>query len=1255
MRRIISVILYLGLFLNSNAQSGALSKGQPSISLPICDFSVDNVEVEVTLHYSSSGIKPKTRASNVGMGWNLIYGGSITRELRDIPDEAFVETIYETSAAGGATYSYPSGQICGWLLGPKLDNGNGSYTYLDPSYEVIETVSDETNSNMLSDFIKLLDFENDDIRPDPSLVTELSEWVYYDNEPDVFHFSFLGRSGSFVFEPNGNYPSNNGVNRINQIPFQDLLIDYEFTLNSDNHGFEITRFIITDEKGNKYYFEEKEYTSSASMETVFAREKMITYTSGWYLSRVETPYHHTISFNYKSESEIIHQGFATYPYSITIPTTHVAFLFGLDANGVLDGTLTDCIKKPILDDISSEDFRVDFIYDVNNREDSYYKDNGSTKVYNENRLLLEKIRLIKSVDGNEKVLKSINFKTDYITTDVLTENLDNKKLCLLELYEDFNDVKQPGYAFNYKMYNENTIIPIDATNHYDYWGYYNGTGNDAGDDEPTLYMETNTEKNIYLYPPEGTEGTDYIKVTGYSSYTGNNMLPSANNMDYGILTSIENVFGGITNYYWEPNTFNYNGSIEIGSGLRMRKVEYISEMNTLIKEYGYHSENDESTTSGSLNSIPKYHHFDFSQTRNDGVPYTIVPSNLNVNNQGVTYSQVTEYIGGVDDVIVNSSHPGKNGKYIYYYNNAGTVDAEDDGFGIYEDVTSKYLAVSTVPNSGENNLADVNLPSGYKMNYGWASGQTEKIEEYDYNNMIQSRKTYVYDMLNQATFKTTYGLNIKPFSAIAGVDLFYYKKHPFVTGLSKKMISTIDQKYYNNSSKILETETNYEYDNIGRLITKTVNYQDSKQYQQKWFFSDSFLYPASTASFAVATKYLDEHHINDYCIEEVALVDNKVISGVLNIPQLINESDPGKSFVAREKLYKLTLSEPVPEASFVYAYPAAIMIYKSSDYIQTQNNFVFNDDAVIIQKENSISGIKQFTVANNHKNAIAKGSNADISEVLFEDFEAGAYVAACEVEGVAHTGSYSTKARLVDWSNTTTINLEPNKQYVVRFWAKKGNAGGDYARVAIANNPSSSTTIVPTDDDNWVMAENTFTTESDGTQTVYILTGGGTGTDLNKYHYIDNIQIFPVGTQFSVNTFNPYTLDIIARIDARGNVVYSDYDNSNRLVAQRDYKGNITLERRYNNAKMAIKASVKNVEFNKVGGNRNIEVLTPRIWKITVPEDAFYTVEQTGQSSLNISCYSNFSNANRSSIFYIENENDIESRIAIEVNQLNIE
>ncbi|PWS28868.1 hypothetical protein DHW03_03270 [Pedobacter yonginense] len=133
--------------------------GVPNISIPLYEINIKGVSVPVTLDYHAGGIRLSQDATWVGLGWNLSYGGEISRKTRGIPDEYYY--LYGgTNAPNSVNY---------FMQKPKLG--------LVPNSSVSDDRIDYINSAKRGGI---------------------------DYMPDEFYYSALGYSGRFMFSQNRN-------------------------------------------------------------------------------------------------------------------------------------------------------------------------------------------------------------------------------------------------------------------------------------------------------------------------------------------------------------------------------------------------------------------------------------------------------------------------------------------------------------------------------------------------------------------------------------------------------------------------------------------------------------------------------------------------------------------------------------------------------------------------------------------------------------------------------------------------------------------------------------------------------------------------------------------------------------------------------------------------------------------------------------------------------------------------------------------
>ncbi|MDL2306334.1 hypothetical protein LJC72_13540 [Bacteroides sp. OttesenSCG-928-D19] len=127
------------------------STGAVDISIPFHELSGNGINLPITLRYDASGIRVNSLPSWVGQNWTLDAGGVITRTAQGYPDE----------------YKYITTEYL------KFSNYFSSYSHLPNIYE---------DNRKLRDSVQHKDFE-----------------------PDIFNFTFMGKSGKFFLGNDGEW------------------------------------------------------------------------------------------------------------------------------------------------------------------------------------------------------------------------------------------------------------------------------------------------------------------------------------------------------------------------------------------------------------------------------------------------------------------------------------------------------------------------------------------------------------------------------------------------------------------------------------------------------------------------------------------------------------------------------------------------------------------------------------------------------------------------------------------------------------------------------------------------------------------------------------------------------------------------------------------------------------------------------------------------------------------------------------------
>lgn len=435
--------------------------GTPDISLPIYEIDLDGKEIPITLSYHASGIRINQDASWVGLGWSLQAGGAITKEVRGWDD-------FEQDPIG---YYYDN-------LFPFYDENNMLIPELD-------------NSERCSGYLR----------------------GEKDSEPDVFHYNFVGQSGSLFFKKANENPLSLGhVQATLTNPICYLDVKFNPTLKT---------WKISDGDGFIYYFSTCEITqpyspnSSPSFTTMpreyfYPREKQKTVISTWFLDSIKSPRGNVVQFNYIQDEEIY---------------TRIS-----KSETIIHHT-PNKLKKDYTQSYST-------IKQV--RLVSIVFNGGKVGFSTSERLDLEpawgnpqKLDEIRVINSQGDPIKSLKLYSHYDCglKDLLSSTYNDRRLILDSINEISSDLTE---GKTYKFHYDNRLpMPPKDCEATDLWGFYNGHYPSSSRDF------WSTPSLLYLN----------------QLFTGKNIIPSNSYMQMGILKQIEYPTGSTTNFIYEPHSF----------------------------------------------------------------------------------------------------------------------------------------------------------------------------------------------------------------------------------------------------------------------------------------------------------------------------------------------------------------------------------------------------------------------------------------------------------------------------------------------------------------------------------------------------------------------------------------------------------------------------------------------------------------------------------------------------------------------------
>jgi YD repeat-containing protein len=322
-----------------------------------------------------------------------------------------------------------------------------------------------------------------------------------DGEYDMYNYNFLGRSGSFYLNKNEN---------VVPFPKNDLKI-YRSDL----------FYQITDERGNIYSFDTKEYSQTIP-DGQLGNENPINefdYYSTFYISGITTSDNRDITFEYDTYS----MSYAKQNKRITVnafPNQNP----NCPAYDFLSGGTTTFINEvKLLRAIKYEDVKVEFVHSTTYRNDLKTLNTSINVPY------LSKIILSKNnVPITEVILSHSYFGyNSRLRLDSVSIKGNNSSAANSNVWR-----------FNY--YDDGTAFPNFFTTSKDHWGYYNGMGG------VTSVPKANNYPAVIWHWPQTNESLLTNRTSDFSK------------SKLGLLNRIIYPTGGATEFVYEPNQFKFD-------------------------------------------------------------------------------------------------------------------------------------------------------------------------------------------------------------------------------------------------------------------------------------------------------------------------------------------------------------------------------------------------------------------------------------------------------------------------------------------------------------------------------------------------------------------------------------------------------------------------------------------------------------------------------------------------------------------------
>lgn len=760
--------------------------GAAEISIPIWQLKDHDLSTGVTLVYQSHGIRVKQASGVVGLGWGLSAGGSITREVRDLPDDTF--PITENGEANETRQ--------GWLAHQTAADVDNMISGLNVNTDLADCSGESLlHATLAQNFLN----------------------AGKDAEPDIFHFSLPGYSGSFLFDKHGN---------IQVMPHQRLQIDYQF-----DPIFGITSFTITTPEGTVFSFDRASRvrkqsilpdTTGGGTAGASGQEQQVkyfyreyahyqepkSYNSQWHLTQMTSPStgaHFT--FSYRSNTRTWEK-----PHEVIVRRT----------NGLLSKQSEFSTEYTLQEQLLTD------IHGSNQTHISLYYTGSGYQTNLKSVLVFDR-----HDDAQQTYVHNRQFDLGYVNLSTSQLNLVNYHRNFLASITEMAgcEIRNP-YEFQYwgvDLENKATLLPDPHPNsaNEDLWGYYTTHGDVSTFGAPQLYVKPD-EPNFLRYHTRDIPG-----------YTGNKLLiagsqrsTSAEVIMMATLDKVKMPAGGSITLNYEAHEYRDPITEETvkGGGIRVKRVrtsDGVNPENDIMETYQYDAQG---ATTGKVAYLPQFvipsgsykdpntqehatAHLLFTTTSAQNAwDKLIVRSEDNLAPQGmisgsnVGYTQVTRSIRGAGSTVYTHELPGMHGELSHNANEWSPATG--------------YILRDGMLGACQETLAGTVITGAFTYpylpfpNFGYARGLIQSMAHYNEAGQKVQETIYTYqDLAPVANREEIQGLYYQwdPLGVgdLGNIIMVPYQLHAEI----RKELHTITEKLYDPTqfSRSIENVQTFTY------------------------------------------------------------------------------------------------------------------------------------------------------------------------------------------------------------------------------------------------------------------------------------------------------------------------------------------------------------------------------------------------------------------------------------------------------------
>ncbi|MCY0968856.1 RHS repeat domain-containing protein [Chryseobacterium wangxinyae] len=517
--------------------------GGTDIEIPIYTIKLDGLEIPIALKYDTKGVKVADIASDVGLGWNLIYGGNIVKEIKDTDD--FLSTYFFFDPYCGGFEGYMSEK-----------NYRISKGYLDDDYGLNGDV---------------MDFQ-------------------IDSSPDFYLVNAPGLNDKYYLKFDSNYYLVPQFLENKNSKADGVFISTTSVLNTRAanpyfvSGFE--NFKIKNGLGFEYSFNTPQGTAINFFPQSFD-DNINLYPASvntWRLGQIKSPY------SYKSVNYV----FESFTNTYLNPTLNIPNQGSDIPDG--DGGRFATGSSPSNSGGGGGGAKIISTYNLNNKRIKAINfDDGSINfTYTTQRLdydgnVLSKIEI---VNKSGQLVKSYDLTYSYFLPASSSSCTDNYN-CLRLRLDSVTDSSSGNYSFTYGTNNSNGVFPKRTSSKIDFLGFFNNNNSDI-----QFFTSPQQVQNPSLFPEDKIYYYSQLEKDNYLPFQLNNVTATSQrgtvdrssneNSLIGLLTQVTYPTGGRLSVQYENDDFDYMGmTYKLGTARIKKFTQNFNNGNTLEKNYSY--------------------------------------------------------------------------------------------------------------------------------------------------------------------------------------------------------------------------------------------------------------------------------------------------------------------------------------------------------------------------------------------------------------------------------------------------------------------------------------------------------------------------------------------------------------------------------------------------------------------------------------------------------------------------------------------